>query len=216
MYDYYEEPEYYNPEDFLEEHEVTLREIMVNAVNKKIKNTIDDLTKEKTDNESLRKEISSLRSKLHNLEYSQKQQNEQTFKEGYKEAERKLGLGFSVNDKVWYMTSKRNESICPKCNGNYKIKVDILGKEQEVNCPHCSYGKITKYTYLPKSDIVRSINYSISRVNYNSRLSPAELKEEWVKVWLDSSDYEKKLADVYLSEEDCKKACDEENLKGNK
>ena len=43
---YYDEDDresYYNPEDFLEEYEVSLRDIVTKAVNDKIKNTIEKL-----------------------------------------------------------------------------------------------------------------------------------------------------------------------------
>jgi len=76
---YYDEDDresYYNPEDFLEEYEVSLRDIVTKAVNDKIKNTIEKLQLEEDENKRLDKEISELKRGIFNTDRLHKEQLE--------------------------------------------------------------------------------------------------------------------------------------------
>ena len=61
---YYDEEEYYvNPEDYLEQYEVEVREIILKAMNDKIKKTIEELKTERENNKKIRREKSRIKNK---------------------------------------------------------------------------------------------------------------------------------------------------------
>lgn len=210
MYDYGDDYEqYYNPEDFLEEYEVQLRDLIVNATNNKIKNTIEELKSEKENNKKLEQELKELRSNLHNTNRIHKEQLDKALIEKQKEVEEKLSCGFVPHDTVWYIKSKSTQTVCEKCNGQYKIKVDVLGKEKEVDCPYCSYGKVTHFTYYPVKDIVSSIYIYFNRIDKNKKNSGIQLNVK--EIYLDKYDYTMNINNLYKTEEECQTECDKKN-----
>jgi hypothetical protein len=210
---YYEDEPYYNSEDFMEEYEQGIRDILTEAVNKKIKDTVDALVLEKSRNEVLTKEVVELKSKIYNAERLHKAEIDKVVKEVIKETERRLCYGFAPHDIVYRIDSKASVIKCDKCNGKGKVKVDVLGKSTEVSCPHCSYGENRTYFYFPKEDIVSNISFSIYRKDRNSKSSGFEMSK--IKVWLDKSEYETDSSNLYKSLEECQKVCDEKNSKDN-
>jgi len=208
---YYDDEPYYNPEDFLEEYEVNLREIITKAVNEKIKKTIEDLVLEKSRNEVLTKERNEFRTANRNSEQTYKKEFEKALKENTKEVEKKLSCGFTPHDDVWYIKSDCIYSKCEVCGGNYKVKVNVLGKEKEVDCPHCSYGKVNHYNYYPKQDIVSSVYFNYHRKDRNRKDSGLVLNVE--KIYLDKYDSSMSQDNLYHTLEECQAACDKRNNK---
>jgi len=206
---YYEDEPYYNPEDFMEEYEQGIRDILTEAVNKKIKDTVDNLILEKSRNEVSTKEISELRSKLRNAERLHKEELEKALKDKEKEVTRKLTFGFAPHDIVYYIKSNSTNHKCEKCNGKGEVKVEVLGKETKVKCPHCSYGSNTTYFYYPEKDTITTVAFNIYRKDKNNKNSGVEMSEG--KIWLESYDHEKTVSDLYKTLEECQIECDEKN-----
>jgi hypothetical protein len=213
MYDDYE-PEYYNPEDFLEEYEVSLREVIAKAVNTKIKNSLEKLEEYKEKYEKQSDEIRDLKRQINvaNTDYEKKLK--EALRENRKEIQKELSTGFAVNDSVWYIDSKSTMHTCDKCNGNYNIEVEVLGKKTNVKCPHCDYGRVYTHEYFPKEDTISSLQFYISRTDRNNKNSEVILKTDWgIKVWLDKLDSDMKTESLYKSYEECLKVCEEKNKK---
>lgn len=206
MYEYDDYEQYYNPEDFLEDYEVQLRDLITDAVNKKIQKTVEELKIEKENRVQLEEKLRELKNNIYNSDRVHKEQLEKALMEKQKAVEEKLSCGFVPHDTVWYVKSDSKRLICPKCNGQYKIKVEVLGKDKEVDCPHCSYGSIYQYTYYPARDIVSSIYFNFHRKN-----SGIELYVD--KIYLDKSDFSWKPDELYKSEEECQLKCDRLNNK---
>lgn len=212
---YYDEEEYYvNPEDYLEQYEVEVREIILKAMNDKIKKTIEELKTERENNKKLEERNQELRTKLYNIEKQSKQQLEVALKEKELETHRKLSTGFAVNDIVYYIKSKSTSTKCEKCNGKGKVEIEVLDKKTEVKCPHCSYGTIYHYTYYPEKDTISSIKFWVRRKDNYDKRSPGILHEKWdIDMWLDRYDNSIRRDNLYKSLEECQKACDEKNKK---
>jgi len=210
MYDYEDEP-YYNPEDFLEQHETEIRDILTKAVNVKIKDTVDELVAAKSMIEQITKERNEFRSKNYNMERVHKEELEKSLKEKELEVTRRLTCGFAPYDTVYYIKSKSTDHKCEKCKGKGKVKIEVLGKETEVNCPHCSYGSNTTYFYYPEKDTVTTVGFSIYRKDRNNRNSGSEMSEG--KIYLEHCEYEKKTSDLYHTLEECQDVCDKKNNK---
>jgi len=216
---YYDEDDiepYYNPEDFLEEYEVNLRDVITKAVNDKIKNTIEKLQLTEDENKRLSKEIGELKKGIFNSDRLHKEEMKTALKEKAKEVERKLGLGFAVNDVVWYIKNKNTQTTCEKCNGKYdQIEAEVLGKITKVRCPHCSYGKVNHNHYYPEKDTVRSLKFYISRSKEDeyTKNKEAELKETWdIDIFLDKYDSTMKRNSLYKTLEEAQAECDKKNM----
>jgi hypothetical protein len=209
MYDYYEDEPYYNPEDFLEEYEVNLREIITKAVNDKIRKTIDELTLVKSQNEILTKEKNELKNQNRNIERVHKEELDKALKENTKEVERKLSCGFIPYDVIYYVKSDSKITKCEKCDGKGKVTVEVLGKNTKVDCPHCSYGNIYHYNYYPVQDIVSSVYFNYHRIDRNKRDGELVLKVE--KIYLDKYDSSMSQESIYRTLEECQLRCDELN-----
>jgi hypothetical protein len=214
MYNYYEDEPYYNPEDFLEEYETEIRDIILNAVNKKIKETIDGLTLEKSKNEVLTKEVGELKSKIRSSERIYKEELDKALKEKEIETTRRLTFELAPHDTVYYVKSKSTDHKCEKCNGKGKVKIEVLGKNTEVSCPHCSYGSNTTHFYYPEKDTITTVAFNIYRKDRNNKNSGSEMSEG--KIWLEHYDYEKKVSDLFKTLEECQQKCDELNNKQSK
>lgn len=213
MYDYdYNEP-YFNPEDFLEEYEVSLRDIITKAVNDKIKKTIDELVLVKSQNEILTKEINELRTQNRNIERLHKEELDKALKENTKEIERKLSCGFAPYDVVYYVESESKTTKCEKCGGGGKVAVEVLGKNTKVDCPHCSYGRVYHYTYYPVQDVVSSVYFNYHRADRDKRNGEVVLNVE--KIYLDKNNSSMSQGDLYKTLEECQLKCDELNSKEN-
>lgn len=208
MYNYYEEP-YYNPEDFLEQYEKEIRDILLKGINSKIKDSIENLQLEKERNQKLEEELRELRTNLYTTNQIHKDQLDKALKEKSKEVERKLGLGFAVNDTVYYIKSESKTTKCTKCDGKGKVSVEVLGKLTQVPCPHCSSGNVYQYTYKPISDTIASLKFWISRTDRNNKNSEAILKENWdIDIYLDKYDCTMSRKNLYKTLEECQKECD--------
>ena len=210
---YYDEDDresYYNPEDFLEEYEVSLRDIVTKAVNDKIKNTIEKLQLEEDENKRLDKEISELKRGIFNTDRLHKEKLDKALKEKELEIQRKLNCGFVPHDKVWYIESKAKQRKCEQCNGNYNVEVEVFGKKTKASCPHCSYGNITTYTYSVKQDTVSSIYYNYHRED-RSKNYGIVLNVD--KIYLDRYDGQKDSKSLYKTLEDVQTECDIRNAK---
>lgn len=206
---YYEEDYYYNPEDFLEQYEVEIRDVLVEAVNKKIKKTVDELEESKEEIKNLQKTLDEKVAIIRDYDREYKIKLDKTLQENNKENERKLGGGYAPNDIVWIVGNKRTETKCPKCNGDYKMKVDVLGKETEVRCPYCSYGNIVTYEYYPEEKTISSIELNYRRKEYGWANSGIVLYIN--KIHLDKCEYSKNSEDVYKTLEECQIECNKEN-----
>lgn len=213
MYDYFEDEPYYNPEDFLEEYETEIREVILNAVNKKIKDTIEGLTLEKSKNEILTKEVGELKSTLRNIERLHKEELDKALKENTKEVERKLSCGFAPYDVVYYVESESKTTKCEKCGGGGKVAVEVLGKNTKVDCPHCSYGRVYHYTYYPVQDVVSSVYFNYHRADRDKRNGEVVLNVE--EIYLDKNDSSMSQGNLYKTLEECQLKCDELNSKEN-
>ncbi len=208
---YYGDDEpYYNPEDLMEEHELVIRDILTEAVNKKIKTTVDELALVKEQLNKLQKENNELRKDLRNTDKLHNEQLKKAIVENTKETERKLSCGFAPHDIVWYIKSNSTQTVCEKCNGHYRIKVDVLGKQKEVDCPHCSYGKVYTYNYYPVKDVVSSVYFNFHRADKNFKDSGVVLNIE--KIYLENYDSSIGISSLYKTLEECQVACDKRNL----
>ena len=136
MYGYYDCEPYYNPEDFLEDYEVQLRDLMTGAVNKKIQKTVEELKIEKENNVQLEEKLREAKKNIYNAERVYKEQLKKALIEKQKETEEKLSCGFVPHDTVWYIKSDAKSLVCKKCNGQYKIKTKVLDKEVEIGRAH--------------------------------------------------------------------------------
>lgn len=213
MYDYFEDEPYYNPEDFLEEYETEIREVILNAVNKKIKDTIEGLTLEKSKNEILTKEVGELKSTLRNIERLHKEELDKALKENTKEVERKLSCGFAPYDVVYYVESESKTTKCEKCGGGGKVAVEVLGKNTKVDCPHCSYGRVYHYTYYPVQDVVSSVYFNYHRADRDKRNGEVVLNVK--EIYLDKNGSSMSQGNLYKTLEECQLKCDELNSKEN-
>ncbi len=206
--DYYEE---INPEDFLEEYEVQIRDILQQAISNKYQNMISELQQ----NTNKINELTQMNKKLTQENYVAEtnfaSRLNMALKEKEKEVERRLCLGWIVGEKVWSIKSKSNTVVCKKCNGAYKIEAEILGKKTFVNCPHCSYGNVTIYEYFPAEDTITSIRYWVSKET-KDRISNAVIKWD-VEIWLEKRDGNLKPESLYKTKEECQVACDKANEK---
>jgi hypothetical protein len=208
---YYDEDDrepWYNPEDFLEEYEVNLREIIAKAVNDKIKNTIEKLQIVEDENKELRNQVGELKRNTYNAERLHKDQLEKALKEKELEVQRSLSCGFIPHDKVYYIESTAKNTKCEQCNGNYKMEIEILGKKTKVHCPHCSYGNITTYTYSVKQDTVSSIYYNYHREDRNKKFGIVLNVD---KIYLDKYDGQKSLTNLFKTLEEAQVECDKRN-----
>jgi len=190
---------------------VNLREIITKAVNDKIKKTIDELTLVKSQNEILTQEKNELRNQNRNIERVHKEELDKALKENTKETERKLSCGFAPHDVVWYIKDDCTYSKCEVCGGNYKIKVEVLGKEKEVDCPHCSYGRVSHHNYYPKQEVVSAIYFNYHRAIRDNRNSGSILNVD--KIYLDKYDSYLSQGSLYRTLEECQQKCDEMNNK---
>ena len=199
----------YNPEDFLEEYEVKLREIMSKAVNAKIKSQLEELEAAKVENEALLDRNSKLRTMISDAERARKQTLEEALKAKEVEVFQKI-LGYCVNEPVYIMDSKVTVTKCDKCTKEY-VEVKVLGVKTEVKCPHCFYGDIRTFHYYPKATIVKSISLYVTKTDSWDRNMPGVIHEKNVKIWLEKSDYEKRPEDVCKTIEECQANCDQRN-----
>jgi len=198
------------------EFDLKINEIINAEVTTRIEQTVKDLEIYKEENDKLGKKLLDAKCKLAKVENDYKKQLEQALIEKELEVHRQLGLGFAVNDIVYYIDNTTTSTKCEKCGGKGNVKVDVLGREAEVRCPHCSYGKILHYNYFPKKDIVRSIKFWMSRKDKYNYNVPGELKEDWdIEIWLDDKDDDIKRKNLYKTLEDCQVACNEKNSKQN-
>lgn len=211
MYDNYGDESYYEPENFLEQYELGIREILTKAVNDKIGDTVEELKVLKSINEELEKQIKELRSNLYNTDKIHKEQLDKALKENTKEVERKLSCGFTPHDVVWYIKSESSHTKCEKCNGKGKVEIEVLGKMTNVNCPYCSSGNVYKHTYFPEKDIISAIYFDFHRADRSNKNSGANLTVR--DIYFDRCDYTKKPEDLYKTLEECQKHCDELNAK---
>ena len=201
FYDEDDREPYYNQEDFLEEYEINLRDIITKAVNDKIKNTIEKLQSVEDKNNRLSKEISELKRNIYSTERLHKEQLDKALKEKELEIQKKLSSGFTPHDKVWYIESKAKQTKCEQCNGNYNVEVEVLGKMTKASCPHCSYGNITTYTYSVKQDTVSSIYYNYHREDRNKNHGIILNVD---KIYLDRYDGQKDSKSLYRTLEERK------------
>jgi len=201
---------YYDPEEFLEEYEVSLREVITKAVNDKIKKTIDDLETIKIENKGLQDKNRDLNYKINSIENQNKKDLEAALKVKEKEVERRLNVGFAVNDNVYYIKSKSNSTKCSKCNGTGKTEVEVLGKLTKVSCPHCNNGNIYTYTYSPAKDTISSFRYYISREEYRNKTSKSKISS--LEINLDDYDHSTTADNLYKTLEECQVECNKKNL----
>lgn len=208
---YYDEDDrepYYDPEDFLEEYEVNLRDVIVKAVNDKIKNTIEELQSLKDENKNLSNQVGELKRNTYNAERLHKEQIEKALKEKELEVQRKLSCGFMPHDKVWYIQSETIRTKCDQCNGNYNLEVEVLGKKTKANCPHCSYGQKLRYKYHVKQDIVSSVYFNYYREDRNKK---SGILLHVKDIYLDKYDGSKSPESLYKTLEECQAECDRKN-----
>jgi uncharacterized Zn-finger protein len=205
MYHDYEDDNRYEPSEF----ETEINKLVQQEIENRISDTVSSLESYKNRYEKSQQELSKVRSELYTLKNNSEKQLQQALKDKEREVFTGFTSGFAPHDKIWFIESKRTETTCTHCNGKYKIKVDVLGKVKEVDCPHCSYGKVSHYTYYPMTDTISSIYFNYHRVDRNSKNSGVVLNIE--KIYLDKLDYNKSPSQLYKTLEECQKACDEQN-----
>ena len=212
MYDYYEDERYYEPtiaDEIFIEYQQKLKDALKNSVKSNIENIESENARLKEENKKLRTETYELKGQINN----NIKETEKLLKEKEREVFVGFTSGFAPHDTIWYIESKRTETTCKYCNGKYKIKVDVLGKTKEVDCPHCSYGKISHYTYYPVKDIISSFYFNYHRADRNLKNSGVVLNIE--KIYLDKYDSYKSVDNLYKTLEECQNVCDERNKAEN-
>jgi hypothetical protein len=207
MSNYYED---YEPNFEPSEFEIKVSELIKQELDNKIKETVEGLERYKALYEQQQKELYTVKGELRILKIDSEKQLLQALKEKEKEVKRELSSGFTINDIVYIVDYDRHNKKCDKCNGNYKIKIEVLGKEKQVDCPHCSSGTIYTSTAKPsKPKTISWIKFYLSRSEYKNKNCNSIITE--VKLWLDESDYETTPDKVFRTLEECQKKCDELN-----
>jgi hypothetical protein len=215
MYDFEYDPEDYEfgPDEYSEEYEIKVREIILEAINKKIKQTVDSLAVEKEANEDLRNKNQELQRKIHTLETEWKKTLENALKEKEIEVQRKLFMDLAVGDSVYVVDAKCSRTKCEKCNGTGKHEVEILGKKTTAKCPFCSGGNKERYEYFPREDSICGIKFNLwKRPDGWGKNIRADLdKNVTLEFCLAKRDSWNKRDSFYFTLEDCQKACDQMN-----
>jgi hypothetical protein len=185
-----------------------MNEIIKEELNGRIKGTIEELARYREKSDNLVTELDALRREMRAV--SEKHKTE--IKEAIKEGERKVGLGFAVNDTVYFITSKSHQAKCDKCNGNNRIDIEVLGKLIKVECPHCSNGNVYTYEYFSKRDTITALKFYIARKDRYNKNSPTILDADWeIKALLDDFDDYKSINDLFKTIEECQAECERKN-----
>ena len=199
----------YNPEDFLENYEVKIREIMTEAANVKIKSQLEELEKLKADNKQLQESYYTARRELSQINRETEQKIKQVIAETTLEVERTLGLDFAVGDTVYFTANDSKKRKCEKCNSG-KVDVEVLGVKTTVSCPFCSYGSIVTPHYQPKSGVINSIKFYISTPgDYKRR--PGVVHDGNTEYYIDRVDRTFNRSKLYKTLEECQAVCDMDN-----
>jgi len=204
-FDDYDYERYEPPSEFMTKIDELVKEEVVNN----IKSKIEDLNSYITQEKELRETLRITKNQLRDLENKHKIELQQALKDKEIEVQRKLGVGFAVNDTVYYIETERSYTKCDKCNGKYEMKVEVLGKETNVRCPHCSCGQVMHCKYYPKQDIISSIKFYISRKEWRNNKSLGELTEDKnIEMYLEKSEGYKNRGSLYHTEEECQAVID--------
>jgi uncharacterized Zn-finger protein len=203
-----------DPADFLEEYEVKIREILGEAVNKKIKSEIEQLAQLETNRKKQMETIRKLENEVFTLKQNHKEELEKAVLEAKAEGIREI-LTYTVNDTVYYIDSEATHTKCDKCDGKGKVVVEVLGKEAEVKCPYCEYGRNYNYHYFPVQDKVSSIKLYVTRKDSWDISSSGVVYDRNVHVGLDGG-FDMTLKDLYGTKEECQSVCDAKNQRMSK
>lgn len=191
--------EYYSPDEFLEKYELKLREIMFEAVNAKIKSSLEELKQLKAECEDLqeckRKHSDDMKSKLKEKEIEVFQQI----------------FGFCVNEDVYIVACDKISVKCEKCSGTGHVETEVLGKIVTIKCPFCDYGNNNTYFYYPKKAKVKAIRLWATRNDSWDKKKPGIIKGHNVEIYLDKNDFPTSPDKIFRTEEDCQAVCDQKN-----
>lgn len=199
----------YREDDYVEEYELKIREIMIQAVNSKIKESLEDLSQLRVDFAKLKKDYDNAKHQINRINKEKEEEIKCTIQETEISVERRLGLDFTVGDTVFRAKSEGNSTKCPHCKDGVVI-VNVLGIDKKVSCPFCDYGKITTYKWSPKSSTIRSIKfYMTSPDSWTKR--QGVVKDENTEYNLNNSDSTFHRSNLFKTEEECRLVCDEMN-----
>ena len=115
---------------------------------------------------------------------------------------------YAPGDKVWTYNAEFIRNDCDACNATGKVRVNLCGKETDVQCPKCKGRKfIDHHNYSPVQKTVSSVNLKLcfykDRVNYWSLDN----------IYLNGSDYSTSPNCIFETQEEAQKWCDEQNKK---
>ena len=129
-------------------------------------------------------------------------------------------LEFEIGDKVWHakLNYHSEKLVCPTCQGKGIIQValDEYGKV-DITCPHCKgstwgdgiYRYIEYNTYDPELTTIDWVEIEISKSNNEKRI----LTTYHTKTHSGSMSHSYDTNEVFASQEECEKYCEELNKK---
>ena len=204
---YEEDDNYY--ECVPDELSIKMNEIIKEELNGRIKGTIEEVERYKSKSDNLVADVNNLRKELREINEKHKKEIQEAIREG----ERKFGLGFAVNDTVYYVNFKQNSKKCERCNGNGKVELEVLGKLVKVDCPHCQHGNVYTYEHFPVEDTITVLKFYVSRKDGNDKKSPVILNANWkITACLQNIDDYKNISDLYKTIEECQAECERKNI----
>lgn len=205
----------FNIEDYLEDYEMFLRNLIDEIVERKIAETIKENKTIKKQLKKLKEEKDKLSKELYFIKKEHEEELKRAIENVAKETERKLSSGFAVGDYVWVVDHKAHRKKCPTCNGEKHSIVKVFDKDKKVDCPTCNgFGFIIKYEYFPKKVRIRSISFDIQSIEDRRYDKGSVVK--YIKIWLE--DYytlEFSPDNLYKTKEECEKVCREKEEKHN-
>lgn len=203
---YYEDDcGYYEPsvaDEIIDEYKEKMKEVLLNTV----KHEIETL---RTENVDLKKRNSELQSKVVAIAVKEKdleKNRDKIIKEAQSEVRRLIYGGFAVGDICWIQKGNYKSIPCKKCNCTGKVIALIDNKQETVKCPKCD-GHKTKSWY--EGCAVEGVISQITFKEWND--NKCNETEIWVKYKNDSNSHS--LKNVYHTQEECQKVCEEHNEK---
>jgi uncharacterized small protein (DUF1192 family) len=207
--DYYEDAPYCEPSEF----DIKINELIHEELKSRIGFTLDELEREKAKNKPLSEEISRLKTELHRTKTEYDKSLKEALREKELEVNRKFGLGFTVNDVVYYVNGECTRTKCEKCGGIGKVEVKVLGKAVKVECPYCEYGNVEHWHYTPQKDTINSMRFWISRKDSWDNKSTGIAREGNIEIYLNKKEHSMKTSSLYKALEECQAECDTKNEK---
>ena len=208
-------PEWYNilPEDEVHAILEKTRADLCALAGKDVENTVQGIESANIELGNLRAEILMAQYDLEALEEQIKAKREENDKLELEEMPakyiapfvRKQTGGLAPGDDVWLITRKDVWGTCSFCHGGKKVNATIDGIEREIRCPECGG---TGRTMTRTANVVKR---RVERVDLTLCFHPGKVRR-WSasRVYLDGCDYTYSIDSLYLTEEEAKKALEEE------